>query len=155
MRIRDVIIPVDFSAGSVRAIEFAVSLMPDGGEIDLLHVIDEHFIDRIAAVGLGTLSHVTEVLRNRAEEQLPKLAATFARDDLEINTMVVVGKPFVEIIRLAHELDFQMIVMGTHGRHIETIEQALFGTTVERVLRATRRPVLCVPYFESTETPEV
>jgi len=52
----------------------------------------------------------------------------------------------VEVLRLARELAFQAIVMGTHGRNAEAIEQVLFGSTTERVLRGANVPVICVPY---------
>jgi nucleotide-binding universal stress UspA family protein len=57
--------------------------------------------------------------------------------------MIVIGKPFAEILRVASDLDFAMIVLGTHGRG--DIEELLFGSTAEKVLRAARIPVVCVP----------
>jgi nucleotide-binding universal stress UspA family protein len=62
-----------------------------------------------------------------------------------IETMVVVGKPFAEILRVAADLDFTMIVLGTRGRRQGDIEELLFGSTAEKVLRAARLPVVCVP----------
>ncbi len=59
--------------------------------------------------------------------------------------MVVVGKPFSEILRIAADLDFSLIVMGIRGQHQGGIEEILFGSTAEKVLRAARIPVVCVP----------
>jgi nucleotide-binding universal stress UspA family protein len=63
-----------------------------------------------------------------------------------MNSMIVVGKPFAEILRVAVDLDFEMIVLGIHGRHKSDIEQLLFGSTAEKVLRGAAIPVVCVPY---------
>lgn len=38
-----------------------------------------------------------------------------------------------------------MIVLGIHGRRKDYIEELLFGSTTEEVLRATRIRVVCVP----------
>ncbi len=59
--------------------------------------------------------------------------------------MAAVGKPFAEILRIAADLDFGLIVMGIRGQHQGGIEEILFGSTAEKVLRAARIPVLCVP----------
>ena len=62
-----------------------------------------------------------------------------------MDSMIVVGKPFAEILRVALDLDFQMMVLGIHGSRKGSFEQLLFGSTAEKVLRAARIPVLCVP----------
>jgi nucleotide-binding universal stress UspA family protein len=59
--------------------------------------------------------------------------------------MIVVGIPFVEILKIARDLDLPMIIMGVRGRSTPP-EEILFGSTAEKVLRGTRIPVLCVPY---------
>jgi nucleotide-binding universal stress UspA family protein len=61
--------------------------------------------------------------------------------------MVVVGKPFAEILRVAADLDFEIIVLGIHGRRRGDIEELLFGSTADKVLRGARIPVMCVPDF--------
>jgi nucleotide-binding universal stress UspA family protein len=58
--------------------------------------------------------------------------------------MVVIGVPFVEILKIARDLDLPMIVMGMRG-HSTPPEEVLFGSTAEKVLRGSRVPVLCVP----------
>jgi nucleotide-binding universal stress UspA family protein len=84
-------------------------------------------------------------LRRKAEEQLQDIARKFPLSNLRIESMVVVGKPFAEILRIAADLHFSLIVMGIRGRHQGGIEEILFGSTAEKVLRAARIPVVCVP----------
>ena len=55
--------------------------------------------------------------------------------------MVVVGIPFQEILRVAVDLDYPMIVLGK-GRDLE---EMLFGSTAEKVIRGARIPVVTVP----------
>ena len=55
---------------------------------------------------------------------------------------VIQGKPSNEIIRFASENQVDMIVLGTHGKGM--LDQALFGSTTERVVRRAPCPVLTV-----------
>jgi nucleotide-binding universal stress UspA family protein len=56
---------------------------------------------------------------------------------------VVQGKPSEEILRLAEEVDCQMIVMGKSTRKVRGIR--VMGSTARRVSRMSRVPVLIVP----------
>ena len=56
---------------------------------------------------------------------------------------VVVGKPAPEILRVARERSCDLIVISTHG--VTGIRKLFFGSTTERVLRETTRPVLITP----------
>ena len=145
MEIKDILVPVDFSPTSIRAVEFARSLVDKDGEVYLLHVIDIDFVRRVSSEGFSEHEAATTRLRNRAEEMLREILEQLPEPEPKVETMVVVGKPFAEILRVAADLDFQMIVLGTHGREPGDIEELLFGSTAEKVLRAARVPVLCVP----------
>jgi hypothetical protein len=46
--------------------------------------------------------------------------------------MTVVGIPFVEILKIARDLDLPMIVMGIRGQSTPA-EEILFGSTAEKV----------------------
>jgi len=56
---------------------------------------------------------------------------------------VAVGKPAPEILRVARERSCDLIVISTHG--LTGIRKLFFGSTTERVLRETTRPVLVTP----------
>jgi nucleotide-binding universal stress UspA family protein len=145
MKIQDILVPVDFSPNSLRALDFAASLIDQGGEIYLLHVIDSDFVARLSQEGFSDLEAATARMRRKAEEQLEEILQS--RPDLgpRMDSMVVVGRPFAEILRVAADLDFEMIVLGIHGRRQNDLEELLFGSTAEKVLRAARIPVVCVP----------
>jgi nucleotide-binding universal stress UspA family protein len=145
MKIEDVLVPVDFSPNSLRAVDFALSLVDQDGDIYLLHVIDSDFVERLAGEGFSDAASATDKLRKRAEERFEEAMAEFRESKPRIESMIVVGKPFSEILRVAADLDFQFIVMGTHGIRGESLEELLFGSTAEKVLRGARIPVICVP----------
>jgi len=145
MKFEDVLVPVDFSPNSIRAIEFALSLVGADGEVYLLHVIDSDFVTRLSSEGFAETESATSKMRQKAEVKFQELINGLPEDRPKVESMIVVGKPFAEILRVASDLDFQIVVIGTHGIRGEKIEELLFGSTAEKVLRGTRVPVICVP----------
>lgn len=145
MKINDILVPVDFSPNSLKAAEFALSLVDPEGEVCLLHVLDSDFIERVSEEGFSSAEEVVERLRSSAEKRLREIAESKGSDKPEIDTMVVVGKPFAEILRVANDLFFEMIVISTRGHQQSNIEDVLFGSTADKVLRAARVPVICIP----------
>jgi nucleotide-binding universal stress UspA family protein len=145
MKIDDILVPVDFSRCSLCALDFASSLVEKSGDISLLHVIDADFVSRVSDEGFSDREDATKQLRQKAEERLQEIAEKGSHSGVRMTSMVVVGKPFAEILRVATDLDFKIIVIGIRGRREKNIEELLFGSTAEKVLRATRIPVICVP----------
>ena len=144
MEISDILVPIDFSNPSLKPLEYALSMVSAEGEVYLLHVIDTDFVEKIEQNELNTKDVVIEKLRQRAENELDKIIAAHAESEKKLNKMVVVGIPFVEILRIANDLDFSLIAMDIRGKP-NPIKEIFFGSTVDRVLRATRIPVVCVP----------
>lgn len=145
MKITDILVPIDFSPNSQRAFDYAMSLIEPEGEIYLLHVIDTDFVARLSEAGLGETETAIQRLRHNAERQMQEMVNERASSSIHLETMIVMGKPFAEILRVADDLDFSLIVLGTRGYRGESIEELLFGSTAEKVLRATPVPVVCVP----------
>jgi glycine betaine transporter len=142
----DILVPVDFSPTSLNAVRVAVGIADPDGDLTLLHVIDQNFLNDAVAAGLGSSDEVTARLRQLAEMSFTNMLEGLETGGVQVERMIVVGVPFVEILKIARDLDLQMIVMGTHGRSTQVAE-ALFGATAEKVLRGTRVPVLCVPFL--------
>jgi universal stress protein A len=141
----EILVPIDFSPCSLNALRVAIGMAAPDGDLTLLHVIDEHFIDDAVAAGLGTSDDLRGRLREQAEGSFVNMLEEIDQQGVTIEKMTVVGSPFVEILKIARDLDLPMIVMGVKGRSTPT-EEILFGSTAERVLRGSRVPVLCVPF---------
>jgi glycine betaine transporter len=146
LKATDILVPVDFSPTSVNAVRVAVGLATPGGDLTLLHVIDKDFIEDAVAAGMGHSDDITRRLREQAEANFNNALEGVDAGDVDIERMVVVGVPFIEILKIARDLDLPMIVMGVRGRSTPPEEELLFGSTAEKVLRGTRVPVLCVPF---------
>jgi len=115
------------------------------GDLTLLHVVDEEFIQAAVAAGMGTTDDLRARLKEQAEASFANVLEGIDTGNVDVEKMVVIGLPFVEILKIARDLDLPMIVMGIRGRSTPA-EEVLFGSTAEKVLRGTRVPVLCVPH---------
>jgi universal stress protein A len=140
----EMLVPIDFSPCSVNALRVAIGIAAPDGDLTLLHVIDEEFVDAAVAAGMGTADDLRGRLREQAEGSFVNILEDIDHQGVNIEKMTVVGLPFLEILKIARDLDLPMIVMGVKGSSTPTAE-VLFGSTAERVLRGSRVPVLCVP----------
>ncbi|HKQ99714.1 MAG TPA: universal stress protein [Pyrinomonadaceae bacterium] len=140
----DILVPVDFSECSVNAVRAAAGIAAPDGDLTLLHVINEDFINDAVAAGLGSSDEIMARMRERAESDFASMLEKLETGEVNVERMVVVGIPFVEILKITRDLDLPMIVMGMRGRSLPP-EEVLFGSTAEKVLRGSRVPVLCVP----------
>jgi nucleotide-binding universal stress UspA family protein len=97
-----------------------------------------------AAISLRTGVHWTPEL---SQGEIAKFASDTFGNDAAILGMcefdVSVGKPPVEILRVARERSCDLIVMSSHGQ--TGARKLFFGSTTERVLRETTVPVLVTP----------
>lgn len=141
----EMLVPVDFSPCSVNALRIAIGMAAPEGDVTLLHVVDQQFIDDAVAAGLGSSEDIRNRLKEQAEASFSSMLEGIDTGQVDIEKMTVVGLPFVEILKIARDLDLPMIVMGVRGRSTPP-EEILFGSTAEKVLRGSRVPVLCVPY---------
>jgi universal stress protein A len=141
----EILVPIDFSPCSVNALRVAVGMAAPEGDLTLLHVVDEEFIQGVVAAGMGTTEDIRQRLKEQAEANFANVLEGLESGQVTIEKMIVVGLPFVEILKIARDLDLPMIVMGIRGQSTPA-EELLFGSTAEKVLRGTRVPVLCVPF---------
>ncbi len=142
LQIRNILVPVDFSPDSLRAIEFALPLSKHfGAQLHLVHVFEADYpLTGLAMVPL--LVPEREVGR-RVRRQLEKVAGTFSLALRPENIHALKGKAPDEICRLAGEAGIDLIVASTHGH--TGFKHLALGSTAERIVRYSPCPVLVVP----------
>ncbi len=105
--IKKIILATDFSDISKDAGSHALLLAHTyQAELKVLHAFD------INARTAPSSYYCIEEARQRGKDALTKLAKSF---DLEVETIFTEGDPGHEIIRVAEELNADLIVLGTHG----------------------------------------
>jgi nucleotide-binding universal stress UspA family protein len=134
------LVAIDFSEPSLRALDVALGWKKAEAEVTAVHVVDATLARKIEETGVATYGDAIARIRARAEKDL----ADALRDRSGVESMIVEGEPFTEIIKIANDLDCDLIVIGSRGTR-SGLRELLFGSTAEKVLRGATRPVLCVP----------
>lgn len=144
MELNTLLVPLDFSPISSSVFDSALELVRgDDAALILLHVIDPALADFAAGLEVEPREKIVATMRARGEDELAALKQR-APQDVEVQTIVSEGIPFVEILRKAEDFQVDAILMGKHGMRGQ-IEKLLFGTTAERVIRGTMRAVIVIP----------
>jgi len=139
--IKKILVPTDFSASARAAVDYAVDLAHKfDAQVTLIHAYQTPAYLLPEGSILAGSDMIVDIM-NRAAEALAD-----ARRGLEgkvpVETLLVEGLPFIQVVNAAREGNFDLIVMGTHGR--TGIRHVLLGSVAERVVRTAPCPVLTV-----------
>lgn len=116
-----ILVPIDFSACSLAALEHALAMAARfGSSIDVLHIWSlPSTLGPGDAVALPGHRHetVSAFAGTQAGQLLDWMMADLAgRGTVQVRSRVDCGDPSAEIIRIAEQDGYDLIVMGTHGR---------------------------------------
>ena len=140
-----ILVPIDFSAHSEKAIRYATTLANKfGARLSLLHVVEDPFVTGAwqAEVFVPNIPELLNDLVKAAKAQLAERKKDLAAHGFVIETAVVTGRPATAIVEQASTGRFDLIVMGTHGR--TGLAHAFLGSVAERVVQKAPCPVLTV-----------
>jgi len=145
MAFKSILVPVDYSEPSRRALELALTLA-GAAEVTVVHVWDKP-----AYVGEEQVTHadgsrrsLTELIRDNAERDMSEfLALVKAPDGKTYSHRLISGDPVSAIIAEASKPGYDLLVVGTHGRTGMT--KLLLGSVTEKLIRLSPLPVLTVP----------
>lgn len=147
IKLAKILVPTDFSDGARHALRYGISFAREyEAELLLLHVVETVAAPYASDLFPVPMAEVFQELSAYARGELQKLAEEAKAKGVVARTLVVQGKPSLEIMRVAREETSDMIVLGTHGKGV--LDQALFGSTTERVVRKAPCPVLSVRLAE-------
>lgn len=140
---RKLLVPVDFSEHSARAVSVAAELArSSGGTLDLVHVYDVVAYPVPEGYALFTPQQLERLFAEIQQRLAEMKALAQAEGAPRVETHLREGITDADICQLAREGSFDLIVMGTHGRR--GLSHVLLGSVAERVLRAAPCPVLTV-----------
>ena len=139
--INKILVPIDFSDYSKSALKYAVNFCKNcQAEMFLIYVVEQVVYPPDFSMGQIAIPSVNAEWDERARQELDKLAKEHIPSTVQVKTIIKTGKPFIEIIETAGELDIDLIIIATHGR--SGMEHILFGSTAEKVVRKAPCPVL-------------
>lgn len=140
---RRVLVGVDFSVYSRRAVEFALKFVPQG-EIYLVHAFDVPFKGFIS--GRSALDEVTkkhqEQMDAMLEEEMQGFLASLTSPPTSLKRIMLEGTVWEVIAGQVEKLRPDLLVIGTHGR--TGVANALLGSVAEDLLSNPPCDVLAV-----------
>lgn len=136
------LVPLDFSEPSRRAIEHALPLVEwFGSQLHFMHVVEPDYAFN-GIMGLPLILPEAETgqrVRHHLRDWAKSYDVVLDRDQIHVTK----GQPFEEICNVARKMDIDLIMMSTHGR--TGLKRLALGSTAERVVRFSPCPVLVVP----------
>ena len=138
-----ILVASDFSAPARHAAARAARVAQDtGAALTLLHVLPSGTLQQLRQ-WLGTDTPQEQQLHDDAQAQLQALAAELpAQPPITVHTLNRSGAVLEEIKREADTLDAALLVVGARGAGY--LRRLMLGSTSERLLRRTTRPILVV-----------
>ena len=137
-----ILVPVDFSTGSQRALREARKLLQEGGEIVLVHVT--RHLDPALPWSATNRRVVARLQQQSAADARAKLAEIAeGLKGIRTRTRVLEGVAHEKILGEAKRVKAEAIVIGSQGLTLS--ERLLVGSTTERVIRKATLPVVVTP----------
>jgi nucleotide-binding universal stress UspA family protein len=126
---KKIMVPVDFSETSKKAVNYGLSLALEfEARLILAHIVPYDV-----------------KVYEYAKERLLELIPPEYRERLNFEIIVKAGSVRPEILGIVHDKEVDLVVMGTHGRPY--FERLLLGSLTERMLRQVNVPILTVSHL--------
>ena len=137
LAIERVLVPIDFSTPSLRALDEAVEFSrPYEAELIVMFAVER---SESALLEPGSEAHL-EHQAQEAEEKLEEICRSLGRRGVTCRTLIEFGAASEAIVDAAKKVHANLIVMSTHGR--TGLAHVLIGSVAERVVQHACCPIL-------------
>ena len=132
---QSVLVPLDFSDESMRALDVALTLVRSPRDVRAVHVLQD-LSPLEAGEVWGVIDPQTRIESARKALREKLSDAMYANVQIE----VLLGDPAASIANYGTEAGVELIVLPSHGR--TGLTRLLMGSVAERVVRLAHCPVL-------------
>ena len=138
LKLKEILVPIDFSKTAVRALHYAVPLARQfGAKVTLVHVVElPRLTPGIEYIGIDAIE------TRRLKAKLKELAKRAFPPDVATAVLVEPGSGYDTIVSVAKKRSVDLIVITTRG--YTGLKHVLMGSTAEQVVRHAPCPVLVV-----------
>ena len=138
---RRILVPVDFSDSSARALRHAAKRVAEsGGSLIIVHVVPADY--GWLGIGRDESRDVDRSLQRQAADHLRAFADENIGDKVAADLEIRIGQPAEEIISAARDSKCDSIVLSTRG--LTGLDRYLIGSVADRVARLAPCPVVLV-----------
>lgn len=147
MKLSRLLVPVDYSEQSKRALEYAGELAHAfTATLDIVHCFDRpsYVSDDVFIERQGKRRPLIEVLREDAAREMAQfLSGATLPKGITVNSHLVGGEPAGAVCERLRERDYDLVVIGNSGK--SGVRQLLLGSVAARLVRLSPVPVLTIP----------
>lgn len=140
--VKEMLVPVDGSDNSLRAVRYALGL---AGALDarvrLFYVFPVSSVEIIGMAGMSR-DDIEHAAQAAAQRVFDKLHAEIGETDIKLDDETSIGDPAEEIIRCTEDDHDLLVVLGRRG--LSRIQSLLLGSVSEKVVRHAHSPVTIV-----------
>ncbi len=137
-----ILVATDFSDASEAALDYGIALAKAlDANIVVVHVYELPIYGFAGGAMIATSEMVTAIM-DGAQTACDAMCARRKDSGVAISQVVREGTSWLEVQRIADEVDADLIIVGTRAR--KGIAHALLGSVAEKIIRTATRPVLTV-----------
>jgi nucleotide-binding universal stress UspA family protein len=145
--LKKIVVPIDFSDCSMKALAYAKGLAKEfGAKLILLNSVHLHYYVTSDEYARYDFADYMQRAEKFANEQLTELIRTTDWEGIKVEPSLQIGHAGDQICARARDQGADLIVTSTHGR--TGLKHVLIGSTAEYVVRHAHCPVLVVPSHE-------
>jgi nucleotide-binding universal stress UspA family protein len=139
VRPQRLLVPVDFSDSSARALRHAAGVaVESGGSLIIVHVVPADY--GWLGIGRNELRDLDRSLQRQAADRLRAFADENVGDDVAADLEVRVGQPAEQIMAAARDSNCDSIMLSTRG--LTGLDRYLIGSVAHRVAQLAPCPVV-------------
>ncbi len=138
-----ILVGVDFSETSKKALRLAQSLIDPGGTIYAIHVTPNVVAETKKYLKDPAVKDLQKRIAQKAMSKLTNWVDKCLKVNCKVEYVAAAGDPSTELIKTAKSKFAQLIVLGVHGH--KRSDLGVMGSTVDKVVRESDCPVVCVP----------
>ena len=133
---KKILLGFDGSEGSEQALNRAIMLIEEDGELIILAVIpspaDKTFV----------VAEMYHKMKRKAENMIEDVIKDIGQNEFSITGIVEEGDPAAIIIDISNKLDVDLIVLGSKGK--SELGRYLIGSVANKVVQYAHKPVMVV-----------
>ena len=143
MRIKRILVPIDFSDTSLAALDAAAGFAKAfGAKLLLISAVEPVIVTADLAGAAEILVKAEQETAMAFQKRLVATARNLTKRGLECRSLVARGNAALTIVETARKTKADLIVIGTHGR--TGFSHLFLGSVAERVVRTAPCLVLTV-----------
>jgi nucleotide-binding universal stress UspA family protein len=146
MHVNKILVPVDFSNHSKKALAYASAIAQSyNAQLQVLNIIEETMHPAFSISGKSSIFDLIPGIKDDSRKRTIKMLTEVVSENVKSDVYIKSGRAASDIIKFAKENSTDLIVIATHG--LTGLEHMLLGSVTEKVVRMAHCPVFTVKAF--------